>query len=182
MVVCPAAPDVLVSGAIIDQEHQASRPQSARQGVEQCLRLVVHPMKVFEDHENRLLASFPQQQTSYGIEIAASALNRIERVPAGVIDGYIEQGQYRGKRRFKPFVERERFLDHLPAYFVLLVPILDSKVALEKCDHGQIARRSSERDRRGLENQPAKQPMRVGELMKKTRFSDAGLANDRHQL
>jgi len=49
--------------------------------------------------QNGLLASFPQQQTSYGIEIAASALIWIERVPAGVIDGYIEQGQYRGTSR-----------------------------------------------------------------------------------
>jgi hypothetical protein len=139
-------------------------------------------MKVFEDQENRLLASFPQQQTSYGIEIATSALNRIEGVPTLVIYGYVEQGQYRGKRWFEPLVERECFLDHLPADFVLLVPILDRKVALEKCDHGQVARRSSERDRCGLKNEPAKQPMRVGELMKKARFANAGLANDRHQL
>jgi hypothetical protein len=119
---------------------------------------------------------------SYGIEIATPALDWIECVPAGVIYRYIEQGQYRGKARFKPFVERECFLDHLAADFVLLVPILDRKVALEKCDHGQVARRSAERDRCGLKNQPAKQPMRVGELMKKTRFADAGLADDRHQL
>ena len=137
-------------------------------------------MKVFEDQENRLLAGGLQYQTSDGIEITAAALSRIERVPAGVVDGDVEQGQYRGKRRFEPFVERQCFLDHLPAYFVLLVPILDRKVALEKCDHGQVARRSSERDRGGLKNQPAQQPMRVGELVKKTRFANAGLANDRH--
>src|SRR5947207_1302261 len=114
-------------------------------------------MKVFEDQENRLLASCLQYQTSNGIETMTPALNWIERVPGGVIYGYVEQSQYRRKCRFKSFVERECFLDHLLAYFVLLVPILDRKVALEKCDHGQIARRSSERDRRGLKNQPAKQ-------------------------
>src|SRR6266702_3807827 len=135
---------MFVSGAISDQQQQASRSQNAHQGVEQCLRLIVHPMKVFEDQEDRLLAGFPQQQTSYGIEIAAPALNRIECMPALVVYGYVEQRQDRGKRRFERIVERERFLDHLPADFVLLVPVLDRKVALEKCDHGQVARGSSE--------------------------------------
>ncbi len=65
---------------------------------------------------------------------------------------------------------------------MLLVAVLDRKVVLEQCDHGQIARRSSERDRRGLENQPAKQPMRMGEFIQQTRFADAGFADNGHQL
>ena len=105
------------------------------------------------------------------LDISMPSLNGIEALPAWVIDGNIEQGEQRRQRRLQLFVERAGLLDHLPADLLKLIPVLDPEIALEQRDHRQVARRSSVRDRRALEHEPAEQigqPVRVGELMDKT--------------
>src|SRR6185436_21109666 len=63
-----------------------------------------------------------------------------------------------------------------------VVPVLDLEVALEEIDHRQVARRLAIRDRGSLENEPALQAMRVGELVDQARLAHPRLADDRHHL
>jgi hypothetical protein len=50
-----------------------------------------------------------------GIEGALPALGGIERLPVGILEGHIEQGQQRRQGGLQRFVEREELASHLLA-------------------------------------------------------------------
>jgi hypothetical protein len=56
-----AAPGVPVLGTVVHEEQQACRSQTVDERVEESLSLVVDPVEVLDDQEERLLARFPQQ-------------------------------------------------------------------------------------------------------------------------
>ena len=129
-----------------------------------------------------MLLRFPQQQPLHGVERALAALRRVERLPRGVVHGHVEQGQQRRQRRLQRVVEGEQLARHLLADLAQVVPVLDLEVALEEVDHRQVARRLAVRDRGALEDQPALQAMRVGELVDEARLAHPRLADDRRHL
>jgi hypothetical protein len=53
---------VLVLGPVVHEQQQTRRPQALDQAVKQGLSLAVDPVEVFENHEERLFARFPQEQ------------------------------------------------------------------------------------------------------------------------
>src|SRR2546428_10173714 len=75
-VVCPAAPGMLVLGAVVHEEEEAGDRHAGQEAVEKGLALTVHPVKVLEDQQQRLYLALPQQQALPGLECAPSALRR----------------------------------------------------------------------------------------------------------
>src|SRR2546427_6662515 len=61
-------------------------------------------------------------------------------------------------------------------------PILDLEVALEEVDHRPVTRRLAVRDRGAFKDEPALQPMRVGELVDEARLAHSRFADERRHL
>jgi hypothetical protein len=121
-------------------------------------------------------------ESLHGVERALAPLTRVERLPRGVVDGHVEQSQQRWLRRLQRFVESQQLASHPLADLAQVVPVLDLEVTLEEVDHWQVARCLAVGDRGAFEDQPALEPMRVGELIDEARLADAGLADDRRHL
>src|SRR6266850_1992266 len=83
--------------------------------VEQGLGLAVDPVEVLEDHEERLLARFSQQQPLHGVERELATLSRVEGPPRSIVHGDVEQGQQRRQRRLQGSVQGEQLARHLLA-------------------------------------------------------------------
>jgi hypothetical protein len=132
-----AAPAVLVLGPVADEKEDPGRGQTLDEG----LRLGINPVQVLEDHEHWLRLAFPEQDALDGFEGALPALGGIERLPAGVLDGHIEQGQQGGQGRLEDAIQREELASHLVANFAVSVAILHLEVGLDQIDDGQVARR-----------------------------------------
>ena len=110
-----AAPAVLVLGPVVHQQQDPGRRQALDQAVEQRLRLGIDPVQVLEDHEQRLLLALPEQEPLDGVEGALPALGRIERLPGGVLDGHVEQGQQGRQGRLQRPIQRQELAGHLLA-------------------------------------------------------------------
>jgi hypothetical protein len=65
-------------------------------------------VKVFEDHEQRLLAGLSQEKVPHGIESGAAPLRRIERLPRGIVHAGVEQGQECWQQGAKALIKREK--------------------------------------------------------------------------
>jgi hypothetical protein len=125
-------------------------------------------VQVLEDQQERLLLRFAQQQLLKRIKRAAAPLRRIEYLPCHVVQEHIEQGQQRRQGWLQSAVEREQLARHLLPDLAELILVLDFEVTPEKVDHRQVAHGLSIGDRGALENQPALQVVRMGELPEET--------------
>src|SRR6185295_17137619 len=72
-----AAPAVFVLRSVVHEEHQPRRREALDHAVEERLRLVVDPMEVFEDDEDRLILGLPQEKPFERIECALPTLGRV---------------------------------------------------------------------------------------------------------
>ena len=128
------------------------------------------PVQVLEGHEERLPLALPEQEVLDGVEGALPALGGIERLPGGVLDRQVEQGQQGGQDRLEGPIQREKFAGDLLADLAVGLAIVDLEVGLEEADDGQVAAsgdqeseppataRGTSRGRTG----PAHQPVRGG--------------------
>src|SRR5580765_1572842 len=114
-VVGPAAPAMVVLGAIAHEDEDARGGQALNQAVEECLRLRVDPVQALEDEEQRLLAALAEEEVLHGVERALTALGRVLVLPLLVLGGKIEELKEGGQRRAQALVEREELSRHLLA-------------------------------------------------------------------
>ena len=117
---------MLVLGPVVDQQEEPGRGQALDQAVEQGLCLGIDPVQVLEDHEERLLLALPEQEALDGVEGALPALGGIERLPLGVLDGHVEQGQQGGQGRLQGSIQREELAGHLLANLAVGLAIVRS--------------------------------------------------------
>ncbi len=106
---------MLVLGPVVDEQQEPGRRQALDQAVEQRLGLGVDPVEVLEDHEERLDLALPEQEPLDGVERPLAALAGIERLPHGVLDGYIEERQQRRQDRLEGPIQRQELAGHLLA-------------------------------------------------------------------
>jgi hypothetical protein len=132
---------VLVLRPVVHEQEQPRRCESVDEGVEQRLGLAIDPVEVLEDHQQRLLARFPEQEPLDGVERALPALRRLEAAPGRVVDGHVEQRQERWQRALQRSVEHEEPPGHFLADLAQVVAVLDLEVVLEEGYHRQVARR-----------------------------------------
>jgi hypothetical protein len=126
-----APPGVLVLRPVVHQQEQPRGSEGVDEGVEQRLGLAVDPVEVLEDHEQRLLARFPQQEPLDGVERVLPALRRLEAAPGRVVDGHVDQRQERRQHSLQRSIEREQPPGHLLADRAQVVPVADREVRPE---------------------------------------------------
>src|SRR5262249_39249422 len=177
-----AAPSMLVLGPVVHEQKQTRRAQTLDQTVQQRLSLAVDPVQILENHQEWLLASLAQQQRLHRVERVLATLDRVKPAPRPVPHRDVEERQERRQGRLQRAIEREQLAHHLFADLTEIVAVLDLEVALEQLDHRQVARRLAIGGGGTLSREPALQAMRVGELVDETRFTRAGLADDRGHL
>src|SRR5204863_1380732 len=112
-VVAPAAPGVLVLGAIVDEQQDARRRQALDEVVEKRLGLAVDPVQILEEQHDRLDLALAKHDVLDGIEDSLTTLRRAEGLPGGVRHRNAEQRQQRWERAAKIFVEREELAGDL---------------------------------------------------------------------
>ena len=181
-VVGAAAPGVLILRPVVHEEQQPGGRQALDQPIEQRLGLGVDPVEVFDDDQQRLHLTLPQQEPLHRVQGAPAALGRIERRPLGVVGRHVEQRQERRQTAFLRPVQRQELPRQLLAHRARAVAVFDGEVALEEIDHRQIGRRLTVRDRAGLEDEPAVDAVRVGDLPDQARLAHAGFPHHRHHL
>ena len=152
------------------------------EAVEQGLGLVVDPVEVFDDEEERLRPGLAQEHPLCVVDRALPTGRRVERQPGTVVDGHVEQGQERRQRRLERPIERQQLPGYLLADFAEVVPVLDLEIALEQVDHRQIAGRLAIGHGGALEEPPAGQAMRMDKLVNEARLPDARFADDGRAL
>src|SRR5262249_136637 len=91
-----------------------------------------------EDDEERLRLALAQQQSLDGIEGALAALRGIQGLPAGIVDGDVQQGEERIQRLTESLVKREQLAGDLFADSSSFVPVCDLEVDLEEVDDWQV--------------------------------------------
>ena len=166
---------MLVLGPVVDQQEDPGCGQALDQAVEQGLRLGIDPVQVLEDHEERLPLALPEQEVLDGIEGALPALGGIERLPVGVLDGHVEQGQQGGQDRLEGAIQREELAGHLLANLAVGFAIVHLEVGLEEVDDRQVAGRLAVGHGAGFQDEPVLGAVGVGELVDEAGLPHAGL-------
>jgi len=126
---------VSVLRAVVHEQHQTRGTQTVDQAVEQGLSLVVDPVEVFDDEEERLRSGLAQEQ--HPLRVVDGALptgRRVERLPSTVVDVHVEKGQKRWQRRLQRPIEGQQLSRYFLADFAEVVPVLDHEIALEQVD------------------------------------------------
>jgi hypothetical protein len=84
---------MLELGTVGEEEQEAGRRQAVDESVQKCLRLAVDPVEVLDDQEEGLDAALPEPQVLEGGQRALPALRRIERLPGGLLNRYLQQAE-----------------------------------------------------------------------------------------
>src|SRR5262245_49439299 len=153
-----------VLGTVRDQEQHAGGGKTLHQAFEQNLGLGVDPVEVLEDDQDWLVPRLPQDQMLDRVQGSLAALRWIERLPLGVLDGYVEKRQDRRHRRLQRPVQGEELAGHLLPDLPVRVAGADPEIPLEKVDDRKVAGRLAVRYRAGLEDEAALDAMGVGQL------------------
>ena len=167
-------PAMLVLGPVVDQQEKPGRGQTLHQAVEQGLRLGIDPVQVLEDHEHRLPLALPEQEVLDRVERALPALGRIERLPAGVIHGHIEESQEGGEDRLEGAIQREELAGHLLANLAVGLAIVHLEVGLEEVDDRQVAGGLAIGHGARFQDEPVLNLVGVGELVDEAGLPHAG--------
>src|SRR5215510_16397945 len=88
-----AAPGVPVLGAVIHQEQEPSGRKTLDETIEERLRLRVDPVEVLEHEREGLHATLPEHEALARLERSLAALGRVQRLPPGIVDRDVEDGQ-----------------------------------------------------------------------------------------
>src|SRR6266498_1243506 len=153
-VVGPRAPAMFVLWAVVDEEEDACGGEALDEAIEEGLGLTVDPVQVLEDQEQRLHLALAQQQPLDRIEGALPALRGIEGLPAGVVDGDVQQGEEGMQRVGEGLVQSEELAGDFLADLPRVVPVPDLEVDLEEIDNRKIDAGPAVGDGAGFEDQP----------------------------
>ncbi len=96
-------------------------------------------MQVLEDHEERLHLALAEQEALDGVQGKLAAAGRIDRLPLGVLDGYVQERQQRGQGRLEGPVQREELAGYLLPDLAMGFAVTHLEVALEEIDDRQVA-------------------------------------------
>src|SRR5262249_59220171 len=96
-------------------------------------------MQVLEHDEDRLIAALTQQELLNALQDAHAALRRVKRLPLTILDGYVEDCQYRRENRLEGAIQREQLAGHFFPNLPMCFALRDLEVRLEEVDDGQIA-------------------------------------------
>ena len=161
----PAAPAVAILRAVVDEQQDAAGGHALHQAVEQRLGLAVDPVQILEDQGERLPLAFAHEQRLEAVQSAPAPLRRIERLPGGVLDRQIEQGEHRRQNRPEVFVQEQDLAQHFLGARPQVVARRDAEIGLEQIDHRRPGTRAARGDRRAFDDQPGAHPGAVGELV-----------------
>jgi hypothetical protein len=90
-----AAPAVLVLGAVVDQQQEASCRQAVDEAVEQGLGLGIDPVQILEDQQQWLHLALAQQHALECLQGALAALGGLERAEGAVVGQRVQQPEER---------------------------------------------------------------------------------------
>ena len=113
---------------------------------------------------------------------AASAGRARAASSSGSSSGTSSSERNTRQRGLQGTIERQQFARHLLPHLPGVVPGLDGEVAAQQLDHREVRGGLAIGHRRRFQDQPVLRPVRVRELPHQSRFPDAGLAHDRHDL
>ena len=150
-----AAPAVLVLGAVIDQEKDASRRQALDQHVEHSLRLGVNPVQVFEHQQQRLHLALTQQDALQRLQGAAPPLQGVQDQERTVGRQGFEQRQNGWYGVLQGVVERQDVPGNLGSDRAQVITVLDVTIGFEQVTHRQVGGGLAVRDGTTLQPQPA---------------------------
>jgi hypothetical protein len=134
------------------------------QTIEQRFGFGIDPVQIFDDENERLALTLPEEQALQGVERAAPARRSIEALPFQVIGRDIQQGEDCGYDSPETFVEDDDFVIDLRAYLPHVIVVFNLKVAPEHIRHRQVGRGLAVRDRVRFEDEAALYPVRTDEL------------------
>ena len=174
-------PLMAVLGPIVHQQQDARRADAVGQQVQECLRLAIDPVQVFEDHYQRLVDTLAQQDALDRLQRASLAGLRLDLRDLLVLIGQAKQPIQVGKRVLQRSIERE----HAPGYFLSPRPLVivgrDLEIAPQQIDQGQEWGSLAVRDRERFQHHPARLRDRF-ELEQQTRLTDPRLRHRRDDL
>ena len=126
--------------------------------------------------------ALPEQEVLDGVEGALPALGGIERLPLGVLDGHVEQGQQGGQDRLEGAIQREELAGHLLADLAVGLAIVHLEVGLEEVDDRQVAGRLAVGHGARFQDEPVLGAVGVGELVDEAGLPHAGFPHDGDEL
>ena len=126
--------------------------------------------------------ALPEQEVLDGVEGALPALGGIERLPVGVLDGHVEQGQQGGQGRLEGPIQREELAGHLLANLAVGLAIVHLEVGLEEVDDRQVAGRLAVGHGARFQDEPVLGAVGVGELVDEAGLPHAGFPHDGDEL
>ena len=132
---------MLILGSVVDEEKDPSRGQAVHKAVEKCLGLGGDPVKVFEEEDQRLHLTFPDQQPPQRLERALPPSGWVEGLPLAVPYFHVQEGEQGRQEWLEAAVERQELAGDLLVDRPLVVAIGDAEIPLEEVDDGQVARR-----------------------------------------
>src|SRR5262245_59588857 len=138
----------------------------------------VNPVQVLHDQEKRLDLALPEPYTRDRVDRTLTALDGVERVPCGIVRGYVGQREQRGEHRLQGFVQGQQRAGHLPADVPDTIPVVDPEVAFQQIDDRQVARPPAVRRHGALEDPPALEPMRAEKFVQESRLANARVSDD----
>ena len=177
-----AAPAVPVFGAVVDQQQDATGRHALDQAVEQGLGLAVDPVQVLEDQGERLALAFAHEQRLEAVQRPSSPLGRVERLPGGVLDRQLEQGQQRRQDRLQRLVQHQDLAQNLLGVASPVVAGCHVEVGLEQIDDRGPGAGAPRGHRGALQGQPRAHPGAVGQLVEQPRLAHTRIADQGDDL
>src|SRR4030095_11451427 len=92
-IVGPAAPAMLVLGAIVHEQENGRRGQAVEEAVEDGLRLAVDPVEILEDQDQRLHSALAEEERLDGLEGPAAPVGRFQGAEGAVLGQGVEQSE-----------------------------------------------------------------------------------------
>src|SRR6266852_4164885 len=180
-VVSLAVPLMRVLRAIVDQQENLRGADRVSEQIQKRLGLAIDPVQILEDHHQRLVERFAQQDTLDRLERAALADLRIHLRNRVIAFHNPQQRIEVGNGIFQGAIQLQQLSKDLLSAAPTVIFGAYLEIAMQQIDYRQIGTRFSVRDRKGLEHHPAR--LRDGlELEQQARFADPGLRHRRHDL
>jgi hypothetical protein len=171
-----------VLDAITDHQEQTGILRGDDQLVQQTKSNGIVPVKVLDDHDDRLRTTLAQQQSDDCVIGALPMLERVEGPEGMLVFERIEEIQQRRDRVVQCGGERQNPARHFLPDRLRAVMDVDLEIILEQLDGGQVGRRVTIRSRAGLQDQPVRQRGRTNKLVHQARLPHPRFADDRHYL
>jgi hypothetical protein len=139
-------------------------------------------VEILEDHEQWLDLALSQEKALTGVQGSLAALRGIERLPLGILDRHVKEGQEGRACRFECPIKGEELVCYLLMHLPRVVPALDLTVGLEEIDDREVAGGFAVRHGARFQDEPPLIADRAGELMEESRLAYARLSYDGDEL